>query len=124
MKQALKRHRKAIESLYTGACNIYEYVKYTDPETEETITELDPEPVYKDVPCKLSKKTITTTNQKEIANAIQYSTVLFVAPEIKVKPGSKIAVTQNGVTREYEHSGEPFVYGTHQEIELKRVDTA
>ncbi|MGN9164961.1 ABC transporter ATP-binding protein [Tissierellaceae bacterium HCP3S3_D8] len=124
MKQAFKMHRKAIESLYKGTCDIYEYRKYTDPETEETITELDPEPVYKNIPCKLSKKTITTSNQTEIANTIQYSPVLFIAPEIKVKPGSKIIVTQHSVTREFEQSGEPFVYTNHQEIVLQRTDTA
>lgn len=124
MNEYMLLARKAIESTYVGKCDIYEYVKYTDPETEETITELDPEPVYKDVPCKLSKKTITAASQTEIANTIQYSPVLFINPDITIKPGSKIVVTQNGVTREYEQSGEPFSYATHQEIVLKRVDNA
>lgn len=124
MSDYMELARKAIESQYKGNCDIYEYGKYTDPETEETIVGLNPDPIYENIPCKLSKKTITTTNQTEIANAIQYSPVLFINPDITIKPGSKIIVTQNGVTREFEQSGEPFVYETHQEIALQRIDTA
>lgn len=124
MNEYMLLGRKAIESTYIGTCNIYEYIKYTDPETEETIIELNPEPVYENIPCKLSKKTITTASQTEIVNTIQYSPVLFINPDITIKAGSKIIIAQNGVTREYDQSGEPFVYGTHQEIALKRVDTA
>lgn len=124
MDKAILLARKAIESLYKGTCNIYEYGKYTDPETEETIVGLNPNPIHENVPCKLSKKVITSTNQTVIASTIQYSPVLFISPDIIIKPGSKIIVTQNGVTREFEQSGEPFVYETHQEIVLKRADTA
>ena len=46
-------------------------------------------------------------------------TKLFIAPEIKVKPGSKIVVEQNGVTTEYSASGVPAVYPSHVEIKLE-----
>ncbi len=124
MDNAMVLARKAIEITYKGICDIYEYGKYTDPETEETIVGLDPNPTHKNIPCKLSKKTITATNQTEIANTIQYSPVLFINPDIKIKAGSKIVVSQHRVTREFEQAGEPFVYETHQEIVLKRTDTA
>lgn len=44
---------------------------------------------------------------------------LFLAPEIKVAPGSKITITQNGVVGEYKNSGVPAMYDTHQEIMLE-----
>lgn len=124
MDKAILLVRKAIESTYKGTCNVYEYGKYTDPETEEMIVDLSPNPIHENIPCKLSKKTINPTNQTEMANTIQYSPVLFINPDITIKPGSRIIVTQNGVTREFEQSGEPFVYETHQEIVLQRTDRA
>ena len=44
---------------------------------------------------------------------------LFIAPEIDIKPGSKIDVTHLGVTTSYKRSGNPAVYHTHQEIMLE-----
>ena len=43
---------------------------------------------------------------------------LFIAPEISIKPGSKIIVTQNGETVTYTRSGEAAKYETHQQIIL------
>ncbi len=47
---------------------------------------------------------------------------LFLAPEIRVNSGSRIAVTQNGISNEYCASGEPAVYDTHQEILLELAE--
>ena len=46
-------------------------------------------------------------------------TKLFISPEVEIKPGSKIVVTQNGVTTEFSNSGKPAIYTNHQEIMLK-----
>ena len=115
---ARKKARKAIESTYKGLCTIYEYEGYRDPETEEKKSKLVL--IYQDQPCKLSKKTITSTSDSDIASTIKYTPVLSIAPETEIKAGSKIVVTQHGVTREFKSSGEPFVYETHQEIVLQR----
>ena len=115
--------RKAIESQYKGLCTIYEYIEIEDPDTGETIVSLEPVPVYKNIPCKLSKKTISAADGGEVANIIKYEPVLFINPDIEVKAGSNIEITQHGVTREFKRSGEPFVYNTHQEIVLQRIDT-
>lgn len=114
--------KRAIESTYVGLCTISEYVSDPDPETEELKSKL--EPAHEDIPCKLSKKTINPSSETDIASTIKYVPMLFIAPEIEVKPGSKIKVTQHGVEREFEQSGEPFVYDTHQEIMLQRVGKA
>lgn len=115
--------RKAVESQYKGVCTIYEHAEIEDPDTGETIPSPGPVPVHENVPCKLSKKTIAAADGGEVANTIKYEPVLFISPDIEVKSGSKIVVTQHGVTREYVKSGEPFVYETHQEIMLQRADT-
>lgn len=43
---------------------------------------------------------------------------LFISPDVAIKAGSKIIVTQHGRTTEYSNSGVPAVYPTHQEIML------
>jgi len=116
--------KKAIESTYEGLCTIYEYVEIEDPDTGETIVSPEPVPIHENIPCKLSKKTITATEGGEVANTIKYEPVLFISPNIEIKAGSKIVITQHGVTRQFKRSGEPFVYNTHQEIALRRIDTA
>ena len=116
--------RKAIESTYEGLCTIYEYIEIEDPDTGETIVSPEPVPVHENIPCKLSKKTISSADGGEVANTIKYEPVLFINPDIEIKAGSNIVVTQHGITREYIRSGEPFVYDTHQEIALQRIDTA
>lgn len=123
MDTAILLTRKAIESTYKGLCTIYEYIEIEDPDTGETIVSPEPIPVHENIPCKLSKKTISAADGGEIANTIKYEPILFINPDIEVKVGSMIEVTQHGVTRKYVRSGEPFVYDTHQEIVLQRIDT-
>ena len=55
----------------------------------------------------------------DTAASVTQGLKLFLAPEIRVKPGSKVIVTQNGITGAYSASGEPAVYSTHQEIVLE-----
>lgn len=123
MGTAILLTRKAIESAYKGLCTIYEYIEIEDPDTGETIVSPEPIPTHENIPCKLSKKTISAADGGEIANTIKYEPVLFINPDIEIKAGSKIVITQHGATREYKRSGEPFVYDTHQEIVLQRIDT-
>lgn len=109
--------RMAIESQYIGKCTITEYKPATDPMTK--VTKHSPDDVLTDQPCRLSFKNITTTNQTTTAATITQITKLFIAPEIIIKPGSKITVFQNGVTCEYKNSGKPAMYSSHQEVILE-----
>jgi len=109
--------RKAIESLYVGTCTISEYQEVRDPVTK--ITKHEPVDVLTDQPCKLSFQKVSSTNQTEAAAMVTQTVKLFIAPEIVIKPGSKITVTQHGVTTEYENSGEPALYSSHQEVILE-----
>lgn len=108
--------RKGIESLYSGICTITEHQKYLK---ENKSTGFKDVVVLENQPCRLSFEKITSTNQTESASSLIQTTKLFIAPEIQIKPGSKITVTQNGVTTEYKRTGEPAIYETHQEIILE-----
>lgn len=116
-KITMVKARKAIESLYDGKCTIIEHQKV---KKEDKSTGFQDVVVHEDIPCRLSFKTVTNTKPTETAaSAVTQITKVFLAPEIKVKPGSKMIITQNDVTAEYKSSGKPAVYSTHQEIILE-----
>lgn len=115
-KIKMVKTRKAIESLYDGRCTITEHQKV---KKENKSTGFEDVVVLEDVPCRLSFKTINNTNQTETASAVVQITKVFLAPEIQVKPGSKMTIAQNDITTEYKSSGEPAFYSTHQEIVLE-----
>lgn len=106
--------RTAVESLYDGRMSIIQYDEITDPETKIT----DSKEVVKaeGIKCRLSFKSVSGTNEDGEAATVQQVTKVFTSPDIKIPPGSKLVITQNGITREYEQSGEPAVYSSHQEI--------
>ncbi len=109
--------RKAIEDTYSGSCTIRGYRESKEEKTrftkEEEVTVLEKQP------CRVSFQKIASAAQTETAAAVSQEIKLFLAPEIVVKSGSKIVVTQNKRTTEYVASGEPAVYPTHQEIILE-----
>lgn len=108
--------RKAIESTYIGQCTITEHQKVKKRNGSTTFEEVV---VLSKKPCKLSFEKIANNNQTNSAAILIQTTKLFIAPEIQIKPGSKITVVQNNVTTEYKSSGEPAMYQTHQEIMLE-----
>lgn len=109
--------RKALESMYKDSCDIIERQEVTDPETEKT--RFTTVTVHSNVRCRLSFASIPTTSEGNAAEMAQ-SVKLFMPPDISVKPGSKIVVTQhNGIVTEYSNSGKPAVHTNHQEINLE-----
>lgn len=109
------RIRKAKEIMYIGLCTIVEYHKVKQANQSTGFTEVA---VFEDIPCKLSFKSAPSVLESDKASALTQSISLILAPEIEINPGSKIIVTQNGVTKAYKNSGVPAVYTTHQEIML------
>ncbi len=108
--------RKAVESLYDGKCTVTEHQKITKENKSTGFVDVV---TLEDQPCRLSYRTIANTNQLgNAASAVIQVTVLFISPDIEIKPGSKITVTQNNVTTNYQQSGKPAIYDTHQEIML------
>lgn len=102
--------------LWIGKCTISEYQNVVDPETYQT-TQKEVE-VVTDEPCRLSFKSEAVTNINSGAAEMTQFTVLFIRPDLNIKPGSIIEVTQNGVTTKFRRSGKPTVYTNHQEVKL------
>lgn len=112
-----KLYAVALKSLWTGKCTVT--VRNNDTTDESTgrvaAGEVD---VYTDEPCRLSFGTVSTTQPESGAAVIVQSITLFIDRAVVIPEGSKITVTQNGVTAVYEKSGKPAVYSTHKEIPL------
>lgn len=102
--------------LWTGRCTIYEYHDVTDPETYQTKQQLSP--VVIDEPCRLSYNHEQATVVQSGAAVVSQGITLFIRPDLVIKSGSVIEVTQNGVTEKYKGSTKPAVYTNHQQITL------
>lgn len=109
--------RKAIEATYFGTLTVTEIKKEKDAKSKLTKTE--PVIVLENQPCKLSFETLKAAVQTDSAATVTQVTKLFVSPDVSIRAGSKITVTQAGVTTNYTCSGIPAVYSTHQEIILE-----
>lgn len=108
--------RKAVEKGYIGTCSVIEYRKV---KRENGSTGFSEETVLDNIPCKLSFKSAPVLGDGATGSAISQMVKVFMAPDVSVKSGSKLIITQNGVTKEYKGSGEPAIYETHQEIALE-----
>lgn len=122
LNKAFKQARKATESLYNCICIISGgKEKIKDPITKET--KLIPKVKYKDIPCRVSKQSLSKNTQTDTTNQIVYELKLFIAPELDVHQGDTIEVTKLGVVTKY-IAGEGFPYNTHQEVILSKEDKA
>ncbi|RXI38718.1 hypothetical protein DP129_10890 [Clostridium tetani] len=118
-----KGYRKAVESLYDCTCNIIcgkEKVK--DPVTKET--KIVPKIKYENQPCKVSKQSLSKNNQTDTVNQIVYELKLFISPELEIKQGDIIEVTNQFGNKESYKAGEGFKYNTHQEVILSKESKA
>lgn len=108
--------RSAIESLYMGICTVTNTQDVVNPITKRT--------THKDVvicenqPCRVSFSSSSNASQSDTMATAYQIIKLFIAPELDIKAGSKIVVTQNNRTSTYKSSGIPAVYTNHQEITL------
>lgn len=114
------KYRKQIEKLYKDWATISRHIKVKKPSGE---TKLDWHVVHSDIPCRLSQKALGAGHQTEAVNEIIYETKLFTQPDIEIMPGDTILVNRFGSLSEYT-AGEPFVYGSHQEVSLLRKGQA
>ena len=114
-------HRKVIESLYKGLCDIYEYKTSKDPVTGRISRSKEVKINDEQIPCRISYNSSQAITQAEGGVLVQ-NIKLFLAPEIDIKPNSKIVVTQNDRTVAYKNSSVPMVYDSHQEINLEIFD--
>lgn len=118
IEKAQQKARKAIKQYhYDGICTVIEHKKVKNDRTK--LTTFEDVVILEKQPCHLVFKTISSTEQSESAAAIKQTTKLLLSPDVIIKPGSKIAVTQEGMTTDYTCSGVPATYKTHQEIVLE-----
>lgn len=106
-----------LSALWIGKCTIYEYQPVTDSETYQTVHNLVA--VFENEPCRLSYQKEQSTDISNGAAIISQSITLFIRPDITVKEGSVIEITQHGATTKYKGSGKPTIYTNHQEIMLE-----
>ncbi len=112
--------RKAIEMLYDCKCTIENLAEVEDSETG--IAEKVWQVVASDISCKRSIKNIELAETSDNAPAVAQVITLFLAPEVAVKAGSRITVTdKHGTITIYNSSGYPAVFTNHQEITLELV---
>lgn len=114
--------KNPLSLIWTGKVTIYEYQDKTNPETFQTTHELVA--VVTDEPCRVSfgehayafGKTVSTENGSPV---ISQTITLFIRPDLDIKAGSVIEVTQNNVTTKYKRAAQPAVHSNHQEILLE-----
>ena len=124
--------KAAAESLYSGTCTVTATSPTFDDSTKQTTNAETT--LFADQPCRLSfisappSDKFVSLSQTLIhsdtprAHYANQQIKLFIDPSLDIPPGSKISVTQNGVTSLFKSSGAPAVYSSHQEIELVRLD--
>lgn len=116
-KSQVVKTRKAIESLYDGSCNVVEYQEYIKSNKTKGFKEVT---VIENQPCRLSFSSSPVVSANEnLASNLNQNVKLFISPDLTIKAGTKISVTQNGVTTDFKRSGEVALYDTHQEINLE-----
>lgn len=117
VQAARKAARSAFEKYhYDGTATVSEWGKVKDKESG--LTKQGEVILLENQPCHLSKESSAPAEQTVSAAQVSQTVKLFIAPDIQIKAGSKITVTQVGITAMYTHSGKSTVYDTHQEILL------
>lgn len=113
----LKRYKAAVQNLWDGKATITVLEGVTNEATGRTEPAL--RVLAEGLPCRISHTTVKSTEPSEEAAVVAQAVTLYIDPSVDIPEGSKITVTQNGVTRDYERSGTPAVYTVHQEVPLE-----
>lgn len=113
----VKAYQAAMRRLWTGRASITVYDGIFNPANGRT--ELVERVAASDVPCRISYSTAKRTEPYVEAALVSQLATLHIAPDLDIPEGSKVTVTQNGVTRDYARSGKPAIYTCHQEVPLK-----
>lgn len=115
---AMVRARKEIEKMYDGTCTVEERVKY---KKENGSTAYRSEIIIQDERCRVSFSSSPVTDTDNATEQRQ-NVKLFCSPDLHIKSGSRITVTQNERTVAYKSAGIAAVYATHQEINLENFE--
>ncbi len=114
---AKKKARKIAETQYTDLCTVTERMKQRNEKTK--INEYIENITLKERPCKLTYRNITSSQESSTTNNITQEILLFISPELEIRPGSKIEIEHQGKKELYKNTGKPQIFVTHQEISLE-----
>ena len=107
--------KKALQSLWKDSLTVTEYQKVPNPDKSSGFKEVA---VLEGQPCKLSFSTLQAANQNDSEAALAQAAKLFLDARVKIAPGSKIIVIRGNDTFEFNQSGLPGIFTSHQEIML------
>lgn len=108
---------KILPMLYNGLCTI---VVCENKKDERGVTGFCDVIKAENVPCRLSHSKVEQSQKYgNLGHTASQTIKLFLAPDIEILSGSKIIVTQNGMTKAYRNCGENAVFSGHQEIMLE-----
>lgn len=110
-------YENALKRLWVGLCDVFIRETTVNPANGRD----EPSEVQKirNEPCRISFGSVSSTGERDEAPTVQQTVKLFVSKDVEIPAGSKIIVTQNGVTTSYTRSGQPAVYRYHQEVPLE-----
>lgn len=102
--------------LWKGVCNIMEYQSVYDTTTHQTTHTATT--IVENEPCRVSYTRESLVSVAGVPTTTQ-TILLFIRPDIDIKAGSVIEVTQNGRTIKYKGSSTTAKYTNHQEVVLE-----
>lgn len=117
---------KLMSILYDDKMDIYRTTKTNNDDTTTDIS-YNPEPLYKDLKCRLSFSSDDSGADSEVdRNPVRFGPKLFYAMEVDLQAGDYVVVRRyadNGsIMMTYEgRVAQPSKYSTHQEA-LMRID--
>jgi len=109
-------HKAAVQSLWSGRATVTVRDGVFNPANGRT--EPQDKTTVENAPCRLVYGSVSSTEPVAQAAQVPQTAKLLIDPSVDIPEGSKITVTQNGVTSTYERSGKPAVYSWHQEVPL------
>lgn len=111
--------RKAFEKLYDGLCTVEVKQEVT---RENGSTGFENVVILENEPCRLSISSSPVSVDGGAVMKAEQNIKLFLSPSEFIPEGSKVTVTQYGVTKTYKSSGMPVVRDVIQSIELEVLD--
>ncbi len=117
IESARRIMREKIEQTYEDSCSVYEQKDVFDEKTK--VKKGKRVATLEDEPCRLSFSRLEAGEKADPASAPSQTAKLFISPDIDIKTGCVLEIKHKGRIYEYERSGQPAVYSSHQEIVLQ-----
>jgi len=111
----IKNIGSIVQRLFDGNCDVIELVEKVDG---FGITQMEQSVVLENVPCRICYKNIKPAVKGKSSDYITQEVTLLIPPDIVIKNGSIVNVTQNGQSVCYRKTGEAAVYSSHREIRM------